>query len=136
MSTPPDIKYHECEIVISIVLKIPIYIEPVVIEKNGVCHERPQQKPNIKLLEAEPVLLTDAGRTDADSDMTVGSVYSFTRLWERLSQSTAGLWHAFAQWGNNSLSESLGCQRGGIVDSLARWAESNLAFEALFDSAD
>ncbi len=96
MNTPPDIKYHECEIVISIVLKIPIYIEPIVIEKNGVCHGHPQ-KPEVKSLEVEPVTLTDGGQSVADSDVTVGSVYSFTRLWEKLSQSTAGLWHAFGQ---------------------------------------
>ena len=95
MSTSPDIKYHECEIVISIVLKIPIYIEPIVIEKNGVCHEHSQQKPDIKPLEVEPVTLTDGRQTVADSDVTVGSVYSLTRLWAKLSQSTAGLWHAF-----------------------------------------
>lgn len=56
---------HGCEVVIPIILKIPIYIEPVVIERTAVCHGNAQSEVaglKKQLSEAGPVALTNGGR--------------------------------------------------------------------------
>ncbi|MEM7795270.1 MAG: hypothetical protein AAF579_12585, partial [Cyanobacteria bacterium P01_C01_bin.118] len=38
MTTYPDFEGQPCEVVVPIVLRVPIYIEPVVIERTAVCY--------------------------------------------------------------------------------------------------
>ena len=98
MSTPRDFdRYpHGCEIVIPIILKIPIYLEPIVIEKNEVCqrqHQPEKAEFETKAAAAEPAALADKQQAVVNA---VGR-FSFTRPWKRLTQAIAGVWHSFSR---------------------------------------
>ena len=64
MNISPDFdRYpHGCEVVIPIVLKIPIYIEPVVIERAARCYDAQSEIAGLRnqLSAAEPVASVEA----------------------------------------------------------------------------
>lgn len=89
MSTPLDFdRYpHGCEVVIPIVLKIPIYIEPIVIEKAMACHG--QKHPDKVSLEfktsaSEPAALKDDIQVATSSNANVLSRFRWPRPWKGL----------------------------------------------------
>lgn len=101
MSTLSDFdRYsHGCEIVIPIVLKIPIYIEPIVIERTAICHRESQSEVaslKSQLSEAGPAVLTHDVQTVANVDMNVLSNFSVTHSWQLFAQSIAAVWHSFS----------------------------------------
>ncbi len=102
MSTPLDFdRYpHGCEIVIPIILKIPIYIEPIIIERTAICHgESPSEIANLKnqLSEAKPPVLANSVQAVANSDVNILGDFSFARPQKVAAQSIANVWHSFVQ---------------------------------------
>ncbi len=100
MNTPLDFdRYpHGCEIVIPIVLKVPTYIEPIVIERTAICHRDSQSEVaslKSQLSEAGPVVLAKDVQTVANSDVNVLSDFSFAHSWQLFIQSIAAVWCSF-----------------------------------------
>ena len=102
MNTPLEFERypHGCEIIIPVVLKIPIYIEPIVIERTAICHrDSHSEVANLKnqLSEAGPVAMAGAIQTVDNSDMNVLSDFSFAQPWKMVTQPTATAWQAFTR---------------------------------------
>ncbi|ESA35039.1 hypothetical protein N836_13770 [Leptolyngbya sp. Heron Island J] len=100
MSAPLDFdRYpHGCEIVIPIVLKIPIYIEPIVIERTAICHRDPQSEVaslKSQLSETEPVMLAKDVQTVANLNMNVLHDFSFAHSWQLFVQSVVAVLRSF-----------------------------------------
>ncbi|MBE9069620.1 hypothetical protein IQ260_23525 [Leptolyngbya cf. ectocarpi LEGE 11479] len=97
MSTPLDFDRHPhgCEIVVPIVLKIPIYIEPIVIEKTPACHGHIQPAKvsfESKALASEPAAaLNDDIQAVTSSNVNVRSRFSWTQPWKSLLFGSSGI---------------------------------------------
>ncbi|MBT9317093.1 hypothetical protein [Leptothoe spongobia] len=90
---------HGCEIVIPIVLKIPIYIEPVVIERTAVCHGNSHSEVaglKNQLSEAGPVAMTNGVQTVANLTMDSSEVDSVNRALNVSLQTISKGWHSFS----------------------------------------
>ena len=105
MSTPLDFdRYpHGCEIIIPVVLKIPIYIEPVVIERTAVCYGNSQSEVTSlknQLSEAGPVALAHDAQavvnTVANADINDVDNVSLQQSLSISLRPVADGWHSFA----------------------------------------
>lgn len=89
---------HRCEVVIPIILKIPIYIEPIVIEKKATCCE---QKADYKKMsvqsKAEPVPLQHGIQQTQAATVPDTHRLNHGLLWKKLSQTVAKAWQTFSR---------------------------------------
>lgn len=84
-SYPLATPQSECEIVIPIILKITIYIEPIVIEKS-VCTEYPHSNfpdPDVQLPASELETPTAQMSANHHTGVVQSSRFSLARLWRR-----------------------------------------------------
>lgn len=96
MNTPLDFdRYpHGCEVVVPIVLKIPIYIEPIVIEKAAACYGQKQpDKVNFefKASASEPATLKDDIQAVNSANVNILSRFGWTRPWKSLLFGSFGI---------------------------------------------
>ncbi|MDV3351124.1 hypothetical protein D0962_12045 [Leptolyngbyaceae cyanobacterium CCMR0082] len=105
MGTPLDFdRYpHGCEIVIPVVLKIPIYIEPVVIERTAVCYGNSHSEVaslKSQLSEAGPVALAHDAQAVvspvANADINDLDNVSLQQSLSISLRPVADGWHSFA----------------------------------------
>ena len=90
---------HGCEIVIPIILKIPIYIEPVVIERTAVCHGNSwSEVAGLKdqLSETGPVAMTNGVQTVTNLNMDSSEVDSVNRALNVSLQTISKGWHSLS----------------------------------------
>ena len=106
MSTYPNFEGHQqaCEVVIPIVLKVPIYIEPVVIERTAVCYgDSHSEVVGLKqqLSEAGPVAVpngvpAEGAQPVAHLNMDGSNVDAVNRAVRESFQPISNGWHSFS----------------------------------------